>query len=365
MTSSVITKEGVRCEYPWMFGRNYDLLFFFLPALLGIAFFSLWRYTSLGTSAIWTILLLEAFGAGAFHWGPTWFAYFDKKNRDYWKTQPVKMAVFYFGPPVLLAVSILGNVFYPWLITLFTMIWALQHLIQQNVGILLLYHNQGRGEAIVDRPTEMRSQQVPAIFFASIFYWRYFFGAPKNALCAFIGGVLLVGAAYYVGKYIYVFCKQVKDGATINVPALMFWALSVLAFLPFAFFGKQFDDSFLIPVTMHWFQYIGLNYMLVRNKYAAGDSSEENRINLPKFSPLALFFITCGMGVLTLAIIKATVHMDGVSPLMTQIIAGVYLGVANTHYLLDAFLWRFREEHARKTILPFLLTQRKKNQAAA
>ncbi len=365
MTSSVITKEGLRLEYPWMFGRTYDLLFFFLPVFFGIACFSLWRYTSLGSSAIWTILLLEAFGAGAFHWGPTWFAYFDKKNREYWNTQPVKMAVFYFGPPIVMTVSILGNVYYPWLITLVTMLWALQHLIQQNVGILLLYHNQGRGEAIVDRTTEMRSQQVPAIFFAAIFYWRSFFGAPQNALCAFIGGTLLICAAYYVGRYIYLFSKQVREGATINVPALGFWVLSVLAFLPFAFFGKQFDDSFLIPVTMHWFNYIGLNYMLVRNKYASGETSEENRINLPKFSPLALFFITCGMGVLTLAIIKSTVHMQGASPLMTQIIAGVYLGTANSHYLLDAFLWRFREEHARKTILPFLLVQRKKNQSKA
>ncbi len=361
MTSSVITKDGVRFEYPWMFGRNYDLLFFFLPAVLGLALFSVWRFTSLGSSVLWTILLLEAFGAGAFHWGPTWFAYFDKKNRDYWKTQPVKMTVFYFGPPILMTVSILGNVYIPWLIQLLTMIWALQHLIQQNVGILLLYHNQGRGEAIVDRPTEMRSQQVPAIFFAAIFYWRYFFGAPQNELCYFLGAVLLAASTYYVGKYIYVFSKQVREGATINVPALMFWALSVLAFLPFAFFGKRFDDSFLIPVTMHWFQYIGLNYMLVRNKYLTG---EDNRINLPKFSPLALFLITCGMGVLTLAIIKVGLHMPGVTPVMTQVIAGVYLGVANIHYLLDAFLWRFREEHARKTILPFLLADRKKNQAS-
>lgn len=360
MTSSVITKQGVRLDYPWMFGRNYDLLFFFFPAVLGLIFFSLWRFSPLGTSAIWTILLLEAFGAGAFHWGPTWFAYFDKKNRDYWKTQPVKMAVFYFGPPLVMLVSVLGSIYYPWLIALFTMIWALQHLIQQNVGILLLYHNQGRGEAIVERTTEMRSQQVPAIFFAAIFYWRYFFGAPKNELCLFLGAALGLASAYYVGKYIWLLSKQVKDGASINIPALGFWMLSVLAFLPFAFFGKQFDDSFLIPVTMHWFQYIGLNYMLVRNKYLDGD---EQRINLPKFSPLALFFITCGLGVLTLAVIKTTIHMQGISPLMTHVIAGVYMGVANTHYLLDAFLWRFREEHARKTILPFLMTQRKKNQA--
>ncbi len=177
----------------------------------------------------------------------------------------------------------------------------------------------------------------------------------------FLGAVLLAASAYFVGKYLYLFTKQVREGASINVPALSFWALSVLAFLPFAFFGKRFDDSFLIPVTMRWFQYIGLNYMLVRNKYMTG---EDNRINLPKFSPLALFLITCGMGVLTLVIIKVALHMPGVTPVMTQLIAGVYMGMANIHYLLDAFLWRFREEHARKTILPFLLVDRKKNQAS-
>jgi hypothetical protein len=362
MTSSALTKSRLRLEYPWMFGRNFDLLFFFFPLPLAILFFSLVRFSPLGASTFFTVLLLEAFGAGAFHWGPTWFAYLDKKNREYWKTQPVKVAIFYFGPPLVMLISILGMIYLPWAITLVSMLWALQHLTQQNCGILLLYHNQGRGEAIIDRQTEMRSQQVSAIFFASIFYWRSFFGAPQNILCAFLGAVLLSCSIYYVVKYLLLLSRQIRGGAIINVPALMFWALSVLAFLPFAFFGKSFEDSFFIPVTMHWFQYIGLNYMLVKNKYALG---EENRINLPNFSPLALFFITCSLGVLSLICIKTAIYWPDIDPLAKRIVAGIYIGLANGHYLLDAFLWRFREQHARQSILPHLLRNRSKPMAGS
>ncbi|MBX9947781.1 MAG: hypothetical protein K2Y39_01330 [Candidatus Obscuribacterales bacterium] len=364
MASSVITKTGLRFQFPWMFGREYDILFFFLPAILGVVLFFSVRFSPLGLSALWSILLLEAFGAGAFHWGPTWFAYFDSKNRESWKSQPLKFAVFFVAPLIVLPLCILGSIYIPWVITLITMLWALQHLIQQNIGILLLYHNQNRGEAIVDRTIEMRSLQAPSIFFAAILYWRHFFGSPSFWVYKLIGIVLFVIAVYFVSKYLLEFARQVRNGAAVNVPALLFWALSYLSFLPCAYLGNKPEDCLLIPLTMHWFQYIGLNYMLVRNKYV---ESQENISNLPvpKVSPILLFMVTGAVGMGILAFIKVGMHMKGANPLVIQVLAGTYMGIANLHYLHDAFLWRFREEHARKTILPFLMSYRKKQQSPA
>lgn len=364
MTSSVVTKEGVSFRFPWMFGREYDILFFFLPVILGVTLFYFVRFSPLGLSALWSVLLLEAFGAGAFHWGPTWFAYFDKKNRESWKAQPLKFAVFFIAPMIVLPLCIVGSIYIPWLVTLITMIWALQHLIQQNVGIGLLYHNQNQGEAIVDRTTEMRSQQAPAIFFASILYWRHFFGSPSFWVYKLIGVILFAIAAYFVGKYLIEFTKQVRDGAAVNVPSLAFWALSVLAFLPCAYLGNRPDDCFLIPLTMHWFQYIGLNYMLVRNKYVETSDNTAN-LPIPSVSPVLLFVVTGAVGIGILILIKLGMNVKNVSPLATQVLAGTYMGIANLHYLHDAFLWRFREEHARKTILPFLMSYRKERQATS
>lgn len=362
MTSATATTHGSRCVYPWMFGRNFDLLFFFVPVTLGFAFFALARYSPLSTSPLWTILFLEAFGAGAFHWGPTWFAYFDRKNRQYWKSNPNKQAIFFAGPVLVMLACIFGNIYCPWLVQLIAMPWALQHVVQQNVGILLLYHNQNRGEAIVDRTTEIKSQQAPAIFFAAIFFWRVFFHSPQNFLCGTVGAALALWALYKVAQYIFIMRRQVRDGAQVNVPALGFWAMSVLAFLPFAFIGKEFSDSFLIPVTIHWFQYIGLNFMLVKNKYGAGQAQV---VDLPNFSPMVLFFITCTVFVVILMALNIAPTLPHMDPLAIKVFTGIYLGLANIHYLLDAFLWRFREAHVRQSILPYLLRPRQSAQVSA
>ena len=84
MTSSVTTTESPRFVFAWMFGRKYDLLFYFLPVFVGCACFMLARFSPFSSSAFLVLIFLDAFGAGPFHWGPTWFAYFDKKNRTYW-----------------------------------------------------------------------------------------------------------------------------------------------------------------------------------------------------------------------------------------------------------------------------------------
>ena len=86
---------------------------------------------------------------------------------------------------------------------------------------------------------------------------------------------------------------------------------------------------------------------------------------VPKVSPILLFVVTGAVGIGILALIKLGMNMKGANPLVIQVLAGTYMGIANLHYLHDAFLWRFREEHARKTILPFLMSHRKKQQSSA
>ncbi|HEY9712869.1 MAG TPA: hypothetical protein V6C72_05330, partial [Chroococcales cyanobacterium] len=113
MTSSVITKEPVKYVFPWMFGQTVDVLFFFVPVLLGIAFFFLAQTAPIAQSPVWTLIVVDAFGAGPFHWGPTWFAYFDKKNRRYWDSMPSKRLIFYAGPPLILTTATVLNVVQP------------------------------------------------------------------------------------------------------------------------------------------------------------------------------------------------------------------------------------------------------------
>lgn len=346
--------------FPWMFSRNLDCVFFFFPLLFGSICFALSQMSPVATNAIWLFLVLDAFGAGPLHFGPTWFAYFDKKNRAHWKEHRVRQLIFFLAPPLLIVGTTLGFM-YPVtmpFVTLVLTVWAVQHLVQQNVGILLLYHNQNKGEAIVNRPLEMKSQQYPAIAFSIVFFHRIFLSSPQNiAWTVFFVG-LAAWAALPVVKYLLETQKQLREGATLNVPAFCFWMISILSLLPFAFLGKNFAEAWIIPVTVHWFQYIGLNYALVKSKYA---KTGELIHDLPKWmSPLVLFSITCAFCFgIAIAIFGVASTIYGANGYITKVLTGVWLGITACHYFLDAFLWRFREPFNRQSILPHLLSYRK------
>jgi hypothetical protein len=342
--------------FPWMFGRTFDVMFFFVPLLLGIFCFSLSQMTAVSASAFWLFLALDAFGAGPFHFGPTWFAYFDKKNRDYWNGDRKRQIIFFLAPPLLIIGTTLTFMYVFGVVEILITIWAIQHLVQQNVGILLLYHNQNKGEAIVDRQLEMKSQQWPAIFFSLYFFWRIFLLSPKGIGWTICCIVLAIWAARPVVLYLLDLRNQVRQGAKLNVPALGFWIVSVTSIIPFAFLGKNFAEAWIIPVTVHWFQYIGLNYAMVRKKYAP-DSPLVG--DLPKISPMFLFFTTC----ISLFAMAALIFLVGnevfkSNLMITKLLTGLWLGVTACHYFLDAFLWRFREAHNRQAILPHLLSYR-------
>lgn len=343
--------------FPWMFGRSFDLMFFFVPILIGVACFSMSQLSAVSSSAIWLFLVLDAFGAGPFHFGPTWFAYFDKKNRDHWGSERKKQLIFFAAPILLIVGTTLTFMYVFGVVEILITIWAIQHLVQQNIGILLLYHNQGRGEAIVDRALEMKSQRYPATLFSLLFFHRIFLlNAPGIGWDIFFA-VLAVWAFTPVVRYILEMRKQVREGATINVPALAFWILSITMMIPFAFVGKTFSEAWVIPVTVHWFQYIGLNYAMVKKKY--GDDSPLKQ-DLPKISPMVLFFATCiGLFVAAVLIMPVGTAVFKSNPLMVKMLTGIWLGVTACHYFLDAFLWRFREAHARQSILPHLMSYRK------
>jgi hypothetical protein len=350
---------GVRPDvltFPWMFGRSFDVMFFFLPVLLGITCFALSQVSVVSASAFWLFLVLDAFGAGPFHFGPTWFAYFDKKNRDYWKSMRSKQIIFFLAPPLLIIGVTLTFMYVFGVVEILITIWAIQHLVQQNVGILLLYHNQGKGEAIVNRQLEMKSQQLPAILFSLIFFWRIFLLSPQGIGWVVFFAGLSIWALRPVVAYLIDMRNQVRSGSKINVPAFAFWVISVTCIVPFAFLGKNFAEAWIIPVTVHWFQYIGLNYAMVKSKYAP-DSAQVG--DLPRMSPLLLFFITC----ITLFVMAMLVFLVGnvvfkSNLMVTKMLTGLWLGVTACHYFLDAFLWRFREAHARQSILPHLLSYR-------
>jgi hypothetical protein len=339
-----------RVQWPWMFSKKFDILFYFAPIAIGIFCFALSQYAFANQNKLWLFLAVNAFGAGPFHWGPTWFTYLDRKNRGHYASSWSTKAIFYLGPPAIILFCAFGWLHCKLLIYAFSMIWTIQHVVQQNVGILLLYHNHGQNEAIADKRLEIHSQWAPSILFSLIFIQRIFLSQQPTLLMI---PIILCGiwAIYAVFTYLSALKKQCAQGKYLNMPAMLFWLSSILSLVPFAFIGRGFEDAFIIPVAIHWFQYIGLNFMLVKVKYGADES--DNRMDLPADKPLTLYFAACVV-FLTITLLIAIAASTIKDQLWLAILGGIGVGLGNTHYFLDAFLWRFRGSHQRETILPYL-----------
>ena len=360
MKSLALPTTSHRYMCSWLFGRNTDLIFFFLPVLYGVMLFVLAQAVSFNTNPLIFLLALDAFGAGPLHLGPTLFVYLDKKNRNYWNSANTRRFIFFMGPALVILLSVLLNVYATWLGQLVALTWSIQHIVQQNCGILLLYHDKSNGEAVVDRKIEMRSQQIPAIVFSLFYFYRLYLTSFDSIYWKVFFAGLATIAVYSVARYLWELWKQVRTGALINLPAMAFWFVSVISFMPFAFFGKNYGDAILIPVTIHWCQYLGLNFNLVKNKYA-----DENQVgNLPAIAAVPLFLLACLSVMGIWFVFKfGSVFLGG--GLIPSILGGVVMGISNTHFMLDAFLWRFRDSFVRESTLPYLMQYRRKAQAPA
>lgn len=340
-----------RAKFVWMFGQRIDLLAFFLPAVLAPLVYILGQSSLLVKSALWTAVFLNAFGLGDFHVGITWLNYFDRKNLEFYRSSRAKQTIYYLAPPLIIVLTTLGSFFCPFVIASIYMVWSIQHLVQQNVGLLLLYHNHGQNEAIVNRTLEVRSLHLAAIFFSLLFAQRIFFMqlaqfAIWKILVALVGIAFLAVILLYVRELV----VQLRRGAYLNVPAFLFWCLSIYFFMPFAFLGKNFLDALLIANIMHWAQYIGIMFVLVKRKYI-----KEQLKNLPFGHPLMFFFLM-GFGGLVLLELARAIPQTAVNlpPWLAQSLLSVVLGFGMVHYFQDAFMWRFREPYYRETVLSYL-----------
>lgn len=343
-----------------MASREFDLLWFFAPLLVAIAASVCLQLPAAASPSLLFLFIVNAFGIGPMHQGPTWFFYFDKKNSQYWAQDPKRVALYYVAPLLVGAISVYLAVTTPWLGLTVTTLWGVQHFVQQNLGIVLLYHNKNANEALPNRDLLSRSLWTPSIFFVSVFFYRQLFAGVESywAMAAFAALALL--ALFDIARYLNNILKQVSAGASLNVPAFIFWLTSVLYFIPFVWPGQRVETAFLIPGTMHWCQYIGLNLILVRYKY----QDEKRKFDIP-FNAQALMAVLC-LGSLGIYMATHAIRLDfSPNSFNFKFMLGLSVAMSNIHYFQDAFFWRFREQFQRDSIMPYLLQARQVDTASA
>jgi hypothetical protein len=165
---------------------------------------------------------------------------------------------------------------------------------------------------------------------------------------------LLIAFVASVALYLWSLFSQVRQGAYLNMPAFLFWLVSILFFVPFALPLGNFDVCWILPSLMHWWQYIGLNYVIVKFKY----TSEEETQYLPANRPVLVFAAVCGVVLLLQFGSYCFFNHEFPQKQYMSIWSSFFLGLNMVHYLLDGFIWRFREKHNRDAVLVPLLNAR-------
>ncbi|HEY9785422.1 MAG TPA: hypothetical protein V6D17_08475 [Candidatus Obscuribacterales bacterium] len=351
MQNTATWREQVMFKFQWPLGWKIDIPFMLLPNLIAFVL-----YLALVNNPFWmdnfTRLVMIVYAGNVIHQGATWFHFFDKRNSDYYFGSPYRNMQFAIIPPVILLLSLAAGYVYPQLVMLVYMCWTVPHFVQQNVGILMLYHNHGQNEAIVSRNLEVRSQQVAGLFFSMLMIDRLSLHetAVGPLWTALIAAVFVILAVMVFAYFMQLF-SQVRKGAYINVPALLFWLASILFFVPFAYMGKQFLVAAVVPSLLHFIQYIALHYVLVKRKYADGD----RKVDIPTANPM--LFLVCLIGAVFLvqygSYLVANLCVTDAKAL--SFLTCGFLGLGMVHYWIDGLIWKFRDPFIRNNTLPFIV----------
>lgn len=332
----------------WLFGFKQDLIIFFLPCLISISL--LWASdTGLFFAFTWGFFTAEiAPLIGWFHGGSSWFHYLDEDNRGYFNETTKKFVIYFIMPAVIVLTSIALHFYFYVLIMVLYMMWTVQHLTQQNVGILLLYRSNSPTESNISRRFEARTIQLPAVLFGFTFLARNIYMLPDSS-CTMLLAISVIVTTALSCVYLFLHIKQANEGKCINLSALAFWQLSVWFFLPLAVFGKTFAQAMVLPLMAHWCQYIGLNYILVSRKY-----EEKNHVKFFRSKPLIVYLVLCACFAIAIVMTEKFSNNAAIAAWIRQVLTGTVIGLSLVHYFQDFFIWRFREPFLRKALLVYL-----------
>lgn len=333
----------------WLFSKQLDLSILFLPLFLAIGFWLVFHLYGMGQSTFLAFVILQGLGLGPFHQGVTWFYFFDPDLRQHFvgnRAALVKVTVLFI---LILAASIVGMMTVPTVVYFIFVLWTIQHIVQQNVGILLLYHNHDGKEAIVNRDLEISTIHRAAWLWMLIFFSRL---APAGTLIQVCAWLVVMFASIdlciLLFRYLLELSKLLRSDLVLNVPAQIFWLGSLMFFFPLALIS-DYNEALLIPLVMHWLQYIGLNLILTQRKY------EKMVAGFSKIAPRSVV-LYCGCAFVALFVLAglAAGSPGHCSFTAHNAFVGLILGIGMLHYLQDAHLWRFKNPVIRKSLLPYL-----------
>lgn len=338
-------ESKLRFKFGWLVSARADLVFFVLPILAAAGLYSILQNPAIAGSAVLSLLILQGLGSGPFHIGNTWFQFENKTLSDHILGNGYRRLAVVLGLLTIVLLSCAGMIYFPPLITAIFMATSIHHMLRQNAGILRLYHNHGE-ECVVSKQLEASTLHRATWLYALLYLARF---APESSwqhlpylIAAFS---MFIALSLSIKRYITDLLDQARTGLPINCSALLFWGVSLVFFSPLAFLGKDYNQALLIPLVMHWFQYIAINWTIAGRRQAAAER------RFPVMAKFIAFSLLTSALILSIGYASVSIISAG---WLSKVAAGLLIGISFIHYLQDACLWKFRDPVIRKQFLPYL-----------
>ncbi len=308
-----------------------------LPVFVGI-------YLRIPVLAIGGVL-----GLAFLHYASTFSFFFWNENRPYYRSRWLA----FFGGPTLLAVVywILIGLQVPYIVQVVLFVWNTWHVSRQNCGILSLYRSRAGATDQVQKNAANNAIIAVSFFLA---FWNIntheemmgFFGWFSKDLFWIVKIPLGVVAAYYLGR---LGVALYRRNTVVGLPEGLFLAASLGFFYPYLFI-KDSGYATMAMLLPHYVQYLTLVWLLHRRKFG-GASEGAPRPLLKLSSKLHILIPACLAFAAFIYLLRDVTVSSGHESYFEMI----YLFVALQHFYFDGLIWSFRQQHVRKTMLPFLV----------
>ena len=344
----------------------YDLVFFICPfwftGLYALAIHALPTYQPL------IFLLTYAFLAEA-HFGSTWSFYLDAENRAFFRRSPL---VFYWVPLAILIASLVLARFLG-MATLLLLVAPLSafHITRQSIGVVGIYRTRADDFSRVGRRLEEVSIYCGTVCFMGLAFARslaerfagssFLEGTSGRIIHSMVGplgwlayAAAVIGAVCAVAAIVRQALLYVDRGQPISLVRWIVFFYSVFLFAPYVVCAR-FDDAVAMGVGMHYLQYLGLVWMINRNKYggASTDASWTGELlRATGSSWQARVLVLGGYGLLMLVLRQGGLDLSRAETGSWLYVFPVALNTI--HFHVDRYLWRFSDPYIRTAVLPYL-----------
>lgn len=297
------------------------------PIIYGVVLFSLPSHENL-------LILLTLLLLAEPHFGATWPFFLNKNNFDEIKKRNLR---YIFAPIFIIVFSVVGFFYFNNIFLLIFFILNMIHVTRQSYGISKLY---------IKNSFEIKIQEniiyIFNIFLFLIAIFRFYIPVI-NQENIFIVNIISIFFLFIIYVYYYIKFQNFEN--------LLLLITGTIIFLPICFVTKPIH-AIIMGVTMHYTQYLCLTYLICKKRNAENNFNDLNQNNILKFFYKRNFFLIIGLYALLMASFSTggSSSNDILKNLIFIPITGQIL-----HFYLDAFLWKFSENHNKKNSLKYLL----------